>query len=1424
MTVSAGFGIFYLVRDNEVISISSASIYKDVGQKFTIDVDHRNPKASTTIDISTSDAGIVSYDEKANTFTAESGGVARVNFRTSNTKFRNIWCDVVVGDGTVESPFYISTAEQLASIGRGALDEELGVYAGAEGYENYTSNACYKLVADIDVITVNGGCWVPLKEFSGRFDGNGYTISNVNFNADIYTADGGVYPSTNVGFFEKLTKDAVVYDVKFNNVGATGEYTNFGTVTAINQGTIERVEVKNADFMVDTEVFGGLVAINETTETLGTNYARNIARIDRCSISMNFGSENSEISSDDIIGGIVGQNNGGTIAYSYAVGNIYFDASDETIDLMKITYGGIVAENSCIKLNGKGGNYTSTLQGANVKDCYSAIKTISTPYFDKNMNANMIIAGAIGLNRDISEGVTEVTKDASGDTTKYKDIPVVQNYIVGVYYSKDNLNYVSEESTGTLKSFEGIGKFTYYTTSKDEDFDYSKTSGIPVNFQEKVYAVSGLSNVDMTVASSFVSHYTKEIGFTEDGTSLGIQTSAVTWLFDTVWGIDTEINGGMPYLNYQLVYVPDDFGSVGTPIILNGDYDFDITIDYAITITSAVNGKIKLYIGQEYDLKISPKGAEVTWASGDSSVVTVDENGHIVAISKGMTTVTAMTDRGSTDTINVIVEDIKYEITNYPKSLTLTTGETYTFKGVSVYPENTTIEYSVQNTLYASITKDGVLTANRETVVPTYVFITAGTTKVAIPLTIKSASSGNPVTPDDPDKDNPVIPDNPDKDNPVIPTPVTPTFELIAYNITLETGDTYQLKARANNVDTSANGRVTWVSGNENVATITSNGLITAISRTPSHCTITVTYSDDNGLTMVAYCIVNVLGVKQVVLTANPTSLYIEAGKSASVTLSASLSGTAVLNDDSNRVSGVTTTLSNANSTSPVLNITTKDTSVNVNGKPMTVKVKFNADNGTTASVTISITINVEKAYSKYIYNATQLNAIRYHLDKDFILASNIDLSLTSWEPIGSSSEPFTGTFTNQGAYVISGFTASETYAGLFGYTNKANISGIRVENANISGLYAGGIVGYAISTNLSNTVVTGSTITATKYAGGIVGYACTNSAMSNCQAINNSNIQVKYNSTLSGARAVGGIAGYALSSTISNARVEGGLVSMEANEKLTGYAGGVVGYTNATVKTSLVLTTITIGTKSSDNYAGGIVGYTTSAISDCTVRSATITGYNAGGIGGALNNAQTVSLTFDNYKKGYRKGDLKSSSYYVNVATTAVRETVRVSGNRVGGLFGIINAGVVKNCYSRAELNGTSSSAVKGGFASEIKSNGFKNNGGAGTCGIVENCYSACTFSGSGDNYSVTSSLIHNYFTFGDGSERTAGYIFNYVFDNDLDGKATYYFGSNLWGKDYVGAKKSTSDMKSASTYSDKSFSTSYWNLNGYPTLKSEK
>lgn len=150
-----------------------------------------------------------------------------------------------------------------------------------------------------------------------------------------------------------------------------------------------------------------------------------------------------------------------------------------------------------------------------------------------------------------------------------------------------------------------------------------------------------------------------------------------------------------------------------------------------------------------------------------------------------------------------------------------------------------------------------------------------------------------------------------------------------------------------------------------------------------------------------------------------------------------------------------------------------------------------------------------------------------------------------------------------------------------------------------------------------------------------------------------------------------------------------------------------------------------------------------------------------------------------------------------------------------------MLSSGVVSNSYTRATLKGESGNSVKGGFASLIKSTGMSNSGGTGQVGIVEYSYSACKFSGSGSAYSITQSYVHNYNA---SNTRDAGYCFNYVFDDDVDGKATYHKGSNIFAKDAIEAKKSTSEMKKSSTFTNKGFSSAVWAYDGdYPTLKFE-
>jgi len=160
-----------------------------------------------------------------------------------------------------------------------------------------------------------------------------------------------------------------------------------------------------------------------------------------------------------------------------------------------------------------------------------------------------------------------------------------------------------------------------------------------------------------------------------------------------------------------------------------------------------------------------------------------------------------------------------------------------------------------------------------------------------------------------------------------------------------------------------------------------------------------------------------------------------------------------------------------------------------------------------------------------------------------------------SMNPIGTTTSPFTGTFNGNG-HTIDGIKVSgDSNVGLFGVTNGATISNVKIESGTISGSTnnIGGIVGYA-----NNTTITSSynkaTITGASQVGGLVGLL-TNSNIFECANLAN----------VSGASFVGGLAG----SVIANSTESQIMYSFNAgNVSGTSVVGGLVGSAVGTSET----------------------------------------------------------------------------------------------------------------------------------------------------------------------------------------------------------------------------------------------------------------
>ncbi|MCI7349638.1 MAG: DUF4214 domain-containing protein [Ruminococcus sp.] len=179
------------------------------------------------------------------------------------------------------------------------------------------------------------------------------------------------------------------------------------------------------------------------------------------------------------------------------------------------------------------------------------------------------------------------------------------------------------------------------------------------------------------------------------------------------------------------------------------------------------------------------------------------------------------------------------------------------------------------------------------------------------------------------------------------------------------------------------------------------------------------------------------------------------------------------------------------------------------------------------------------------------------------------DITVTSdWTPIGTSADPYMGTFDGAG-YTISGLTVNNSSAdniGLFGYISNGTVKKLRISGASFKGNEnVGAVCGYNNGGTISECCVSDSTISGASNVGGIAGYSsgdilnCCNSANVSGSGIVGNGSDVNISSCLNlGKVTVDNIAGSG-TATISNCYY---------NKELSDVTGG-----KGTGKTTLELT-----------------------------------------------------------------------------------------------------------------------------------------------------------------------------------------------------------------------------------------------------------
>ena len=355
--------------------------------------------------------------------------------------------------------------------------------------------------------------------------------------------------------------------------------------------------------------------------------------------------------------------------------------------------------------------------------------------------------------------------------------------------------------------------------------------------------------------------------------------------------------------------------------IVEIEYD-DVAFEPVTEITITPNSCEMSRIGQTTQLvaTVLPEYASnrvVNWASSDESVATVNNNGLVTAVGGGNAAIIAMTTDGTnlfaSCLVSVSIQATSINLnTNF---LTLNVNESSQLTA-TVYPSNATnknVTWKSSNTSVAIVSSSGLVTAKA-----------LGTATITATTTDGSNLSASCAV--------------------TVSTVPVSSISLNKSYLTLDISETYLLTATIT-PSNATNKTVTWMSNNPDIATVSSNGLVTPVA--PGNTTIIAKTTDGTNLT--ASCQVTV--VKRVTaISLNKNSLTLTLPETAQLIA----------------------TITPSDATNPVLNwtsskpsVATVDNNGNVTSVGVgTATIKATTTDGSNLSTSCQITVNKQNVTS----------------------------------------------------------------------------------------------------------------------------------------------------------------------------------------------------------------------------------------------------------------------------------------------------------------------------------------------------------------------------------------------------------------------------------------------------------------------------
>ncbi|WP_017754116.1 Ig-like domain-containing protein [Calidifontibacillus oryziterrae] len=197
-------------------------------------------------------------------------------------------------------------------------------------------NNRFKLGANISLKgDVRWDPWLPIQNFTGSLDGNGYVISNLNINQP---------SSNNVGLFASIESGAVLKNLRLQDVNINGAE-NVGALVGFNNGgTVETSAVFGGnDSMINgSSAIGGLIGKN--AGVIKESYVNANVKGDYYSIGGLVGHNNGSIENSYSLGAVVGFRSGGLLGDNYS-NKVYQSYTSVTRDLVSNYPSGITEFN-----------------------------------------------------------------------------------------------------------------------------------------------------------------------------------------------------------------------------------------------------------------------------------------------------------------------------------------------------------------------------------------------------------------------------------------------------------------------------------------------------------------------------------------------------------------------------------------------------------------------------------------------------------------------------------------------------------------------------------------------------------------------------------------------------------------------------------------------------------------------------------------------------------------------------------------------------------------------------------------------------------------------------------------------------------------------------------------------------------------------